>query len=52
MGFRAQKVWDNCHGGSPTCLGICAAIEVGDAAADSVEERSKDGGIEAIVWVR
>ena len=43
-GYRAHTVWENCHGGSPTCLGICAAFEAGGVAADSGEERSKDGG--------
>ena len=43
-GDRAQTVGENCHGGSPTGLGICAAVEAGGVAADSGEERSKDGG--------
>ena len=44
LGDRAQTVGENCHGGSPTGLGICAAVEAVGVAADSGEERSKDGG--------
>ena len=43
-GYRSKNVWENFHGGSPACLGICAAVEAGGVAADSGEERSKDGG--------
>ena len=43
-GYRAKNVGENFHGGSPACLGICAAVEVGDGAVDSGVERSKDGG--------
>ena len=49
-GYRLKNVWENFHGDSPACLGICAAVEAGDAVADSGDERSKDRGIEAIVW--
>ena len=43
-GYRSKNVWENFHGGSPACLVICAAVEAGDAAADSGDERSQDGG--------
>ena len=43
-GYKAQTFFENGHGGSPRCLGICAAVEAGDVASDSGEERSKEWG--------
>ena len=43
-GYLSQNIWEKFHGDSPACLRICAAVEAGDAATDSGDERSKDGG--------